>query len=328
MAYTFYNAVDILLETDGVNEAEHDITLDIRIATGENADSCSRDYTDILAFLRTLVSNGNVASVGQVLQTLQTFQRARGSQNSAAEPLASSVNVGSDTATKRGCDSTDSHGQVLITAKVGGRDSHQVGPASQNARRIRSLPALLRVSQPPDHRQVVAYAPPDITKLLNMECGGRRVFRSTLLYCAIFTGNEEMVQCLLKWGADATLALECVGQPRYLSHTYSNNCVSEKIKYSPMGVAVILKHAGIVRSLLTHGASPYHRAIQEICVGPGVDVESKCLSTFNACQGDAATFEALCLNPKYPPPVVEILYQQQKGDEDCAMRMMPYCRWD
>ena len=323
MAYTLHNAVDLLLETDGVNKAEHDITLDIRIATGENADSCSRDYTDILAFLRTLVSNGNVASVGQVLQTLQTFQRARGSQNSAAEPLASSVNVGSDTATKRGCDSTDSHGQVLITAKVGGRDSHQVGPASQNARRIRSLPALLQGYQSHSRKQFITYAPPDIQELVNMECGGEHVFRSTLLHCAIFTGNEEMVRCLLKWGADATLALECVGQPQYVSFQYSDNWVPEKIKYRPMGVAVILKHAGIVQCLVTHGVSPYQSSILQ-----GEDLQSTCRSTYSACRGDAATSEALCLNPKYPPPIIEICRVQQDGHGECAQRMMPYCRWD
>ena len=305
-------AVELLLRTDQVSEPEHEITLDICIATGANSQNGCRDYSEILVFLRKLVSNENVASVEQVLQHLNNSKRMGGRRETATEPWTASACLGGDT-------TMASHERVTFSAKIGGGVS-KLGAEELTGRDILRPPTLLlQVSPSLNQGKRVLYAPPDIQELVNMECGGENNFRSTLLYCAIFTGNEEMVQCLLKWGADATLAVGCVGEEwrRYPAHTHT-----------PICVAAMLKHSGVVRCLLTHGASPYHGATACRRGRLGEILVYKRHSAYAGCRDDATTCEALCMNPKYPPPIMEVCRVQQKGNDEVAMRMMPYCRWD
>ncbi|XP_065182255.1 uncharacterized protein LOC135812961 [Sycon ciliatum] len=317
-----HDAADILRQTDGVNEAAaHDITLRMVVANGVNADNCSRDYTAVLLFLRKLVSNGRVAAVQQVLKTLHAFQRKQAGQESPTEPWTSSASPASDAAARRSGYSTESHDTLMVCAKVGGRGRNEFVLELQNARLITSLPGLLPVSQSSDQKAeevVTSYAPPDITELVNMECGGNNLLRLNLLHCAIFTGNEEMVQCLLTRGADATLDLKCLGNP--CSHRGTFNV---HLKQSPIYVAAKLKHAGIVRCLVAHGASPYQ--------GARGDHDCRATlhrSTYAQCSDDHVTCEALCLNPAYPPPVTEVCKMREAGHVESATRVLPYCRWD
>eukprot|EP00117_Sycon_ciliatum_P032305 scpid52108/ scgid25079/ len=305
-------AVELLLRTDQVSEPEHEITLDICIATGANSQNGCSDYSEILVFLRKLVSNENVASVEQVLQNLNNSKRMGGRRETATEPWTASAYLGGDT-------TMASHERMTFSAKIGGGVS-KLGAEELTGRDILRPPTLLlQVSPSLNQGKRVLYAPPDIQELVNMECGGEHNFRSTLLYCAIFTGNEEMVRCLLKWGADATLALECVGDRGQLHHVWN---------HTPICVAALLKHAGVVRCLLTHGASPYHGASRKRSGCFGETFDSTRLSTYAGCRDDATTCEALCMNPKYPPPIMEICRVQQEGNDEGAMRMTPYCRWD
>eukprot|EP00117_Sycon_ciliatum_P010344 scpid59403/ scgid12276/ len=305
-------AVELLLRTDQVSEPEHEITLDICIATGANSQNGCSDYSEILVFLRKLVSNENVASVEQVLQNLNNSKRMGGRRETATEPWTASAYLGGDT-------TMASHERMTFSAKIGGGVS-KLGAEELTGRDILRPPTLLlQVSPSLNQGKRVLYAPPDIQELVNMECGGEHNFRSTLLYCAIFTGNEEMVRCLLKWGADATLALECVGDRGQLHHVWN---------HTPICVAALLKHAGVVRCLLTHGASPYHGASRKRSGCFGETFDSTRLSTYAGCRDDATTCEALCMNPLYPPPIMEVCLVQQEGNDENAMRMMPYCRWD
>eukprot|EP00117_Sycon_ciliatum_P010309 scpid103436/ scgid12258/ len=177
------------------------ITLDICIATGEDADheSCCRDYSEILVFLRKLVSNGQVSSVEQALQTLKTFERSSSDQGHARRSWTSSPFFGCGSPAKRRCYRTQTHERVRISAKVGSIYRQKRTPEPQND--ILYGRSGFQDFQKTDGSEVVVYAPRDIQDLVNMECGGEQDFRATLLYCAIFTGNEEMVRCLLKWGA-------------------------------------------------------------------------------------------------------------------------------
>eukprot|EP00117_Sycon_ciliatum_P036546 scpid48004/ scgid27489/ len=313
-------AVEHLLEMDEVNEAERDITLDICIPTGEDADSSSRDYSDIFIFLRKLVSNGNIASLEQTLHALKKLERAKSRSLRMSDRVSaiSPAHPGSSgTGAERvSCYRTLGYERVEICAKVGGHRRHKLGPKRQTYRQ----PPLLQSSQSSDPgRQGLFYAPPDIRELVNMErkvkikvkpkpeCRSGHTcsyFNLTLLHCAIFTGNEKMVKCLLRWGADATQTLATCDDDR-----------GGASNHTPVGVAAVLKHADIVKCLLANGASPYDGG----SLGPLHNG-----TAYGLCGDDAATCEALCQNPKYPPLMSAIW----SSEEERFIRKLPYCRWD
>ncbi|XP_065185055.1 uncharacterized protein LOC135815661 [Sycon ciliatum] len=249
----------------------------------------------------------------RVLHALKKLERtsSRSGRMSDSVSAISPAHPGCGTAVKRTCYRTHDYERVEICAKVGEHRRHELGPKCLADRRT----ALLQASRSPVQRQAVVYAPPDIRELVNMECRSRTndtdtdYFDLTLLHCAIFTGNEKMVKCLLKWGADATSTLVFEFGGDFPGHAW---------KHTPIGVAAVLKHAGVVKCLLASGASPYD----------GGSWGPRRFYTYGLCRYDAATCEALCQNPKYPPPVSETWSSQQHGCEECFMRMLPYCRWD
>eukprot|EP00117_Sycon_ciliatum_P028193 scpid41245/ scgid22716/ len=316
------SAAEYFLKTDGVNEPEHDVFLDIGIATGEDAAvSASKDYSVILLFLRKLVNSGNTVSVEQILQTLAQLD---------------TVSISSDrTVTCSHCISahpmghaSTPHLRLTISAKVGTarHDWHEQVPEGQaegdvaahtNSSSTECQPSIELDVQSSISVSRHIYAPPDVEELVNSDCdGGEQYRRSTLLYCAILTGNEDMVKCLLRWGADPTLMLERVRGDRKHGDW----------KHSPISVAASLLHTGIVKCLLAYGASPHQGAVflGECMWGFG----PLSVSTYGACREDADTCAALCQHPGYPPPMAEVWKALVAGDEGIARMMMARCRWD
>ena len=229
----------------------------------------------------------------RTLHALNNLERTHSRTGRMSDSVSAiSPTYGDDgTAAKRMGYRTHGRELVEICAKVGGHGQRKLGPNRQTDRQ----PALLQAFQPSDQRPVVVYAPPDIRELVNMECGSQsNYFNWTLLHCAIFTGNEKMVKCLLKWGADATSKLVSVdlkvGERWFSDH-------GDPLKHTPIGLAAVLKLAGIVTCLLANSASPYD----------GGSWGSLTIPTYSLCRHDDATCEALCRDPRYPPSVNMIM---------------------
>eukprot|EP00117_Sycon_ciliatum_P014431 scpid70307/ scgid14690/ len=350
-------AAEYVLKTEGVNEPEHTAVLDISVATGERTYDDDTDYciSEISLFLRKLVCNGNVASVEEVLQILKECDESRvDSKNFFGESSPetsswSSSETSPEPAAKRPFPNSPpspkpqlripQYQNVRVSAKVGKgplqRDSETRCSEESNSTDTAcpaTSPHTKQLLQSQQRAPGPIYEPPDFEELLGELHGGEGCFRSTLLHCAILTGNEEMVRCLLKWGAFATSAqLGITGKKAEAG-------LRGAWVYFPIGVAAILQHSGIVRCLIEHGVSPYkgahlmHREVDEDLINDDSDGGDLnyigTVTAFSLARGHAPTCLALCQNPQYPPPMIELCITLALGDEDSARCMMPYCRWE
>eukprot|EP00117_Sycon_ciliatum_P030568 scpid52545/ scgid24061/ len=320
-----------LLRLDGVKTRQRLVVFHIKFCLGtgtaENEANDSTDYADLLLFLRKLVSSGNVEMLEQVLQTLEQFDRNRRSP----EPSKTSLSVSgtahdphdSGGVPEESCIPVGRYQRLKFSAIVGtcsGADQEDALGVDENAQAqgIEFLPS--NTSDIPMQQPV--HVPPDIELLLNSKYRIFNSYTEPLLFSAILTGHEAVLRCLLKWGADCTHAnLACNEMPT----------AGVGYQCSPLCVAGLLKHAGVVRCLLENGASPYHGACVLKYDLPEVSQGSSkpWTSVFETCRDDSYICELLCQNPaNYPPPMLVVCMSRMEDEKDTARRMLPYCLWD
>eukprot|EP00117_Sycon_ciliatum_P048319 scpid44974/ scgid34413/ len=292
-----------ILREDEVEQAEHDIVLEVCIATGkiDNAESASRDSAEMLSFLRKLVSNGKVEFLEHVLQTLTDLEKKQSREEHSEDKCSNCpVHPGSHDEMCIRCKQLHHYGLRLATT-VGRRHSEREN-AQRPAGSIEVMDECVFAHKGP-------IAPPNVRALLNT-VSITMVFwtmRTNLLCTAVMLGYEDVVKCLLKWGA--------------LPSQSPANDLPPLCPWSvnPIRIAVSLKQPAIIRSLLESGASPYH----------AVWSKKGYLIPFShgGWAGDPAACEALCQNPNYPPLIWQVVRVMQLGNDESASCMMRYLRW-
>ena len=291
-----------ILREDGVEKAEHDVVLDVCFATAEkySATSASRDYAELLSFLRILVSSGNVEFLEQVLQTLWDFEMKEDIEDITEDkcPSCQAVPPGSDTEKGMAC-RTCHHRGLHLAVKVGRCSRVCRGQAKTSVGTMVVTDTRLFTQNGP-------IAAPSVKAILNI-VNRDWLWPGTLLCRAITLGNEAAVKCLLKWGALASLSPVCL--PYVYDYTQS-----------PICVAVILKQPATIRYLLESGASPYHGMYRDIA-------SIKKNDFFSDWAGDRAVCEAMWQSPMYPPLMSQVVRLMELGFDESAKCMMPYLRW-
>ena len=324
----FELAVQALLAELDAFYPEHDVYLEVDVLAeeylGTSNDLRQVEISDapIHEFLLRMVTCGNVAAIDQVLRALsdlsQHLNARAASRQGDDRPIAKKYKCVADwlrTAHK-----------LQFAGKMGGVSStgpYSAHPAPTQQQPIPAVPEATRSSKPwqarPKHYHKAIVTMPSggsgafVSSLLRKEyCGKNNSW--TLLFCAIATGQKEMVKCLVRWGAGVNQPIR-TPTTRNALHTYCR----------PLLTSVYLKQMDIVQHLLENGAVPCHAPDARTDM-PVAMSSAGLISTYSASCADERICELICRT--YPAPVAEVITQLCSDPRERTKMLLSFCRWD
>eukprot|EP00117_Sycon_ciliatum_P046432 scpid42456/ scgid33257/ len=167
------------------------------------------------------------------------------------------------------------------------------------------------------------YKAPKVRDLVNTRISG-----FPLLNFAIVCGHVDMVECLLRWGADPFWLAQDSEKMRspFSARIYGPPAEQVGETYNALFTAVILREPHIVRTLIRHSAE--RRLVPEPCFF-WYNHHMDHLTLFEACSGDVAVLDALCSDPRLPLPIEEAFcaYKTDANQEAAAL-LLSHVRWN